>query len=219
MYPFTEIKQQGRHRATDDTRAARLLGDALRSNPDSYVHTHRSLRTGRHSDICADEFERARSAPVMIPLGGGLWNAIRHENGSTPAAYTMPTLGTHLALALWSEPQNDDRNASAGVTQDVANEARKAAQAATNAESGGEDDMQIHSRYGHGMGNVMIALAPGDMIVTAVSNGGTIGIKNACEVLQPTSRRPDTTSTRSFRLNSGQSPASSGTTRGGVSPA
>ena len=44
--------------------------------------------------------------------------------------------------------------------------------------------MQTHSRYGHGMGNIMVALAPGDMIITAVSNGGTINIKNACEVSQ-----------------------------------
>ena len=135
-------------------------------------------------DICADESERARSVPVMIPLGGGLWNAIRHENGSTRAAYTMPMLGTHLALALWPEPQDGDRSASAGATQDVANEARRTVQAATITESGGEDVMQIHSRYEHDMGNVIIALGPGDMIITAVSNGGTISIKNACETLQ-----------------------------------
>ena len=45
VYPFTEVRQQGRHRADDDTRAAGLLGEALRSNP----ATHRSsLRAGSH---------------------------------------------------------------------------------------------------------------------------------------------------------------------------
>ena len=34
------------------------------------------------------------------------------------------------------------------------------------------------------MGNIMVALAPGDMIVTAVFNGGTIKIRSACEVIQ-----------------------------------
>ena len=114
----------------------------------------------------------------------GLWNTIRRENGSTPAAYTMPTLGTHLALALWPESPDGERNASAGVTQDVAHEARRAAQATTIVETEEEYPMQIHSRYDHGMGNVMIALAPGDMIITAVPNGGTINIRSACEALQ-----------------------------------
>ena len=54
-------------------------------------------------DINADEHESARSVPVMIPLGKGLWNNIRQGQGYTPAAYTMPTLGTNLALALWTD--------------------------------------------------------------------------------------------------------------------
>ena len=86
VYPFTEIQQQRRHRANDDTHSARLLGDALRSNHDSYTRTTVFAQVAT-MDICADEFERARSAPVMIPLGAGLWNAIRYENGPTPAAY------------------------------------------------------------------------------------------------------------------------------------
>ena len=183
VYPFTEIKQQGRHRASGDTHPARLLGDALRSNPDSYTRTTIFAQVAT-TDICADEFERARSAPFMIPLGGGLWNATRQENGSTPAAYTMPTLGTQLALALRPEPQDGDRNASTGVAQDIANEAFRTVRTVADTEPWGEDDMHIHSRYAHGMGNIMIALAPGDMIITAVSNGGTISIRNACEVLQ-----------------------------------
>ena len=43
--------------------------------------------------------------------------------------------------------------------------------------------MQMRSRYNHGRGNVMIALAPGDMTITSVANGGTISIINACEAL------------------------------------
>ena len=184
VYPPTEIKQQGHHRASDDTHPARLLGDALRSNPDPYMRTTIFAQVAT-LDICADEFEKARSAPVMVPLGGGLWNATRQENGSAaPAAYTMPTLGTQLALALWPEPQDGDRNASIGVAQDIASEAFRATRTATDTELGEGDGMHTHSRYDHGMGNIMIALAPGDMIITAVSNGGTINIRNACEVLQ-----------------------------------
>ena len=134
VYPFTEIEQQGRHRASGDTHSARLLGDALRSNPDSYTRTTVFAQVARMG-ICAGEFERARSAPVMIPLGGGLQNATRHENGSTPAAYTMPTLGTQLAVALWPEPQEGDRSASAGVTQDTASEALRTARATTTLSS------------------------------------------------------------------------------------
>ena len=67
VYPLTEIRQQGRHRASDDTREARLLGDALRSNPDAYASTVFSQVATM--SLCADEFERARSVPVMIPLG------------------------------------------------------------------------------------------------------------------------------------------------------
>ena len=81
----------------------------------------------------------------------------------------MPTLGTHLALALWPESADGERSASAGVTQDVANEVRRAAQAATTVGTDGGDLMQMHSRYNHSRGNVMIALAPGDMIITAVA--------------------------------------------------
>ena len=185
-------------------------------------------------DICADELERARSVLVMIPLGGGLWNTVQYENGSTPAGYTMPTLGTHLALALWPESHNGGRHASDGVTQDVAHEARRAAQATTIAESEGEDAMQIQSRYDHGMGNVMIALAPGDIIITAVPtkarstsrvhaklcsypSPNTHGQRYATPS-KPTYRRPGTTLTRSYRLNSNQSPAPSGITRGGDNP-
>ena len=136
-------------------------------------------------DICADEYERARSVPVMIPLGRGLWNTIRRDNGSTPAAYTMPTLGTHLALALWPESADGERSTSPGVTQDVAHEVRRAAQVTAIAEAEEGDPIQIHSQYNHGSGNVMIALGPGDMITTAVSNGGTINIRNACESMHP----------------------------------
>ena len=167
VYPFTEVKQQGRHRASDGTREARLLGDVLGSNPDAYAST--VFAQVATVDICADEFERARSVPVMKPLGRGIWNTIRCDNGSTPAAYAMPTLGTHLALALWPESADNERSASAGVTQDVANEVRRAAQAATIVGTDGGDPMRMHSRYKHSRGNVMIALAPGDMIITAVA--------------------------------------------------
>ena len=87
VYPFTEIKQQGRHRANDDTRAARLLGDALRSNPASCMST--VFAQVATMDICADEYERARSVPVMIPLGRGLWNTIRRDNGSLLLLHTL----------------------------------------------------------------------------------------------------------------------------------
>ena len=72
VYPFTEVRQQGRHRAGDDTRAAGLLGEALRSNPTSHRSTVFAQVATMH--ISADEHESARSVPVMIPLGKGLWN-------------------------------------------------------------------------------------------------------------------------------------------------
>ena len=181
VYPFTEVKQQGGHRANDGTRAARLLGDALRSNPGSYMST--VFAQVATMDICADEYERARSVPVMMPLGRGLWNTIRRDNGSTPAAYTMPTLGTHLALALWPESADGGRSTSPGVTQDVAHEARRATQVEATSEAGVGEPIQIHSQYDHGSGNVMVALGPGDMIITAVSNGSTFHIRNACEAM------------------------------------
>ena len=93
--------------------------------------------------------------------------------------------------------------------------------------------MQMHSRYNHGRGNVMIALAPGDMIITSVANGSTINIRNACEALHlsltqhawtvirhpiQANIQPDTTSILSFRLNSNRSLAWCGTTRGDASP-
>ena len=81
VHPFTEVQQQGRHRADDDTRAARLLSEALRSNPvpcRSAVFAQAATM-----DISADEYERARSVPVMIPLGRGLWNNIRRGHGYT----------------------------------------------------------------------------------------------------------------------------------------
>ena len=51
-YPFIEVQQQGRHRANDDTRAARLLSEALRKVQPSPVQVH-SLRTGgHHGHLC-----------------------------------------------------------------------------------------------------------------------------------------------------------------------
>ena len=49
--------------------------------------------------------------------------------------------------------------------------------------TGEGDAFQIHSQYDHGSGNVIIALGPGDMIITAVSIGGTINIRNAGEAM------------------------------------
>ena len=94
-----------------------------------------------------------------------------------------PTLGTHLALALWPESADGGRSTSPGVTQDVAHEARRATQVEAIPETGEGDPIQIHSQYDHGSGNVRIALGPGDMIITAVSNGGTINIRSACEAM------------------------------------
>ena len=134
-------------------------------------------------DICADEYERARAVPVMIPLGRGLWNTIRRDHGYTPAAYTVPTLGMHLALALWPESADGGRDASPGVTQEVAYQARRATQAEPIPETGEEDTIQIHSQYDHGSGNVIVALGPGGMIIAAVSIGGTINIRDAGEAM------------------------------------
>ena len=134
-------------------------------------------------DISADEHERARSVPVMIPIGRGLWNNIRHGHGYTPAAYTMPTLGTHLALALWPETADGGHDASPGVPQDVAHQAHRTIQHKPTLETGEGDSLQIHSQHDHGSGNVIIALGPGDMIITAVSIGGTINIRNAGEAI------------------------------------
>ena len=92
VYPFTGVKQQGRHRASDDTREARLLGDALRSNPDAYASTVFSQVATMN--ICADEFERARSVPVMIPLGRGIYG--------TPSAATMAPLQLHTPCQPWA---------------------------------------------------------------------------------------------------------------------
>ena len=69
---------------------------------------------------------------------------------------------------------------SPGVTQDVAHEARRATQAEAIPETGEGDPIQIHSQFS---GNVIIALGPGDMIITAVSNGCTINIRNAGEAM------------------------------------
>ena len=135
-------------------------------------------------DIYADETERARSAPVVIPLGGGIWNATRQENGSSPAAHTMPSPGTQLALALWPGLQAESARTPNGVAQANANDALRVARAASAIDTDGEEAIRIHSRYDHGMGNIMMAIAPGDMIVTAVPNGGTIKIRSACEVIQ-----------------------------------
>ena len=66
------------------------------------------------------------------------------------------------------------RDASPGVTQDVAYQARRATQAEPIPETGEEDPFQVHSQYDHGSGNVINALGPGDMIITAVSIGARL---------------------------------------------
>ena len=181
VYPFTEVRQQGRHRAGDDTRAAGLLGEALRSNP----ATHRSTVFAQVAtmDINADEHERARSVPVMIPLGKGLWNNIRQGQGYTPAAYTMPTLGTNLALALWTDAAGEGQGVTHGITQETARQVHNAAHREPALATENEEALQVHSQHDHGGGNVAIALGPGDMIATAVSAGGTINIRNAGETI------------------------------------
>ena len=95
----------------------------------------------------------------------------------------MPTLGTHLALALWPKSADGGRDASPGVPQDVAYQARRATRSEPTPGTGEEDTFQIHSQYGHGSGNAIIALGPGDMIITAVSIGGAINIRNAGEAM------------------------------------
>ena len=120
----------------------------------------------------------------MIPLGSGIWNATRQENGSSPAAYTMPSLGAQLALALWPGQLPENARTFNGVAQENANDALRAARATSATGTAGGEAIRIHSQYDHGMGNIMMALAPGDMIVTAVSNGGTIKVRSACEVIQ-----------------------------------
>ena len=134
-------------------------------------------------DISADDHERARSVPVMIPSGRGLWNSIRHGHGYTPAAYILPKLGTHLALALWPETADGGHDASPGVPQDIAHQAHRAIHHEPILATGEGDALQIHSRHDHGSGNVIIALGPGDMIITAVSIGGTINIRSAGEAI------------------------------------
>ena len=196
VYPFTEIQQQGRHRADDDTRTARLLSEALRSNPVPCRST--VFAQVATMDISADEYERARSVPVMIPLGRGLWNNIRRDRGHTPAAYAMPTLGTHLALALWPETADGGRGSSPGVPQDVAHQVRRAMQTWSTLEMREGGTLQIHSQHGHGSGNVILALGPGDVIIIAVSIGGTINIRNAGEAMHlrtPHPARMDSDST------------------------
>ena len=95
----------------------------------------------------------------------------------------MPTLGTHLALALWPETADGGHDASPGVPQDVAHQAHRTIQHKPTLETGEGDSLQIHSQHDHGSGNVIIALGPGDMIITAVSIGGTINIRNAGEAI------------------------------------
>ena len=182
VFPFTEVGQQGRHRADDDTRAAGLPSEALRSNPVPCRST--VFAQVATMDISADEHERARSVPVMIPIGRGLWNNMRRGHGYTPAAYTMPTLGTHLALALWPETTDGGHDSTPGVPQDVAHQAYRTTQQEPTLGTGEEDAIQIHSQYDHGSGNVIIALGPGDMIITAVSTGGTINIRSAGEAIR-----------------------------------
>ena len=179
VYPFTEVKQPGRHRAIDDTQATRLLEEALRSRPSPNPGTTIFAQTGT-MDIHADEIGDARTVPVMIPLGGGMWNSMRNNSGDTPAAYTMPSLGTHLALALRANQQLEP----GGIGIEEANEALRTARASMTANSGEEEAMDVHCQFEHGLGNVRIALAPGDIIVTTVVNGGTIQIRSACESMQ-----------------------------------
>ena len=44
--------------------------------------------------------------------------------------------------------------------------------------------MDAYCQFEHGPGNVRIALAPGDTIVTTVISGGTVQIRNSCESMQ-----------------------------------
>ena len=84
VYPFTEVQQQGRHRADDDTRAARLLSEALRSNPVPCRST--VVAQVATMDISADEYERARSVPVM-DINADEYE--REEDHGTPYVATM----------------------------------------------------------------------------------------------------------------------------------
>ena len=119
----------------------------------------------------------------MIPLGEGLWNNIRQGHGYTPAAYTMPTLGTHLALALWPDTAVRRYGATPGIPQDVAQQAHRSVHRELALAAGEGEALQIHSQQEHGGGNVVVALGPGDMIITAVTAGGTINIRSAGEAI------------------------------------
>ena len=127
IFPFTEVKQPGRHSATDDTEDARMLEEALRLRSCPNTGTTIFAQTGT-MDIHADDTADARTVPVMIPLGGGVWSRISGNGGGTPAAYTMPSLGTHLALTIWA----DQQPAPGGTDAEQANEALRIMRASSN---------------------------------------------------------------------------------------
>ena len=99
VFPFTEIRQNGRHSAADDTHAARLMASAIGSSPNPPPRSTMFAQAGT-IQVHAEGQRKGRHVPILIPLGGGTWRETACEAGATPAAYTTPSLGTQLDLSL-----------------------------------------------------------------------------------------------------------------------
>ena len=120
----------------------------------------------------------------MIALGGGVWAPSQAAaTVATPASYSMPTLGTQVALALranTSEEQAQPRD----IPREVAVAALGAGRASHLVSEVEDSALQAHSYHSDGLANMSIALASGDIIIAAVALGGLIRVRDACEGLK-----------------------------------
>ena len=112
-----------------------------------------------------------------------MWRNVRCNEDGTPATYTMPSLGTHLGLTLYGNQQAPRGGTSSDTASEILRTTRANA-AATTTNPQEEETMDTYCQFEHGPGNVRIALAPGDTIVTTVISGGTVQIRNSCESMQ-----------------------------------
>lgn len=141
----------------------------------------RSTMFAQHGtiEVHTEGQRQRRQVPILIPLGGGTWRETAGEAGATPAAYTMPSLGTQIALALWPGYPEASDSAVEGVPQEEAHEVR--AHTMNMIAEVDHDAMHLHSLLENGLTNISVALGPGDIIIAAVAAGGSIRIRDACE--------------------------------------
>ena len=72
VFPFTEIRRNGRHRAADDTQAAGLMANAIGFHPNPPPRSTMFAQAGT-IEVHAEGQRQERHVPIFIPLGRSIW--------------------------------------------------------------------------------------------------------------------------------------------------